>query len=106
MRCSDLSKVRRHAQIRASSGCCGGLGAMLSLHTGWNSSPWWWKRPSPHSLTLAPLKPDSLVPACVLRSLGATPRVRALFGEAHMLQGFLQDFVGGAKGILVILGIA
>jgi hypothetical protein len=23
-----------------------------------------------------------------------------------MLQGFLQDFVGGAKGILVILGIA
>ena len=39
---------------------------MVSLHTGWTSSPWWWKRPSPHSLTLAPLKPDSLVPACVL----------------------------------------
>src|SRR3954470_22843019 len=49
---------------------------MVSLHTGWNSLPWRWRRPSPHSLTLAPLKPDSLIPACVLSGPPAWSQAR------------------------------
>src|SRR5690349_16783744 len=62
---------------------------MVSLHTGWTSSPWRWRRPSPHSLTLAPLKPDSLVPACVLT------------GAFLVAQACAREMVKGGGGKIV-----